>query len=82
MQLSQIQALHALGGFSTSFAGLCCSLTTLFHAVNMLNAHEDLQSRQFTWMVAGFLPQIHPEIAKYPLKGGNSVSVCHVELMA
>ncbi len=33
-------------------------------------------------MVKGFLPHIDPEIAKYPNKGGNSISVCNVELMA
>ena len=33
-------------------------------------------------MVSGFLPHIDPEIAKYPNKGGNSISVSNVELMA
>ena len=67
--------LHALGGFSTSFAGLWYPLTALFHAANMLNTHEDLQSRR------GFVPHVDPEIAK-PREGGNSVSVRNVELMA
>jgi hypothetical protein len=75
---------HAPGDFSTSFAGLCCPLTVLFHAVNTLNTHEDLQSRLFIWMVAIFAPQIDPDIAKYPKLGlgGNYVNVCIVELMA
>jgi hypothetical protein len=33
-------------------------------------------------MVSGFLPHIDPEIAKYPNRGGNSISVRNVELMA
>jgi hypothetical protein len=35
-------------------------------------------------MVAGFVPHIDPEIAKYPKLGGNSesVSVCSGKLMA
>ena len=74
--------LHTLGGFSTSFAGLCYPLTALIHAANMLNTHEDLRSRPATWMVSGFLPHVDPEIAKYPREGGNSVSVHNVELMA
>jgi hypothetical protein len=34
------------------------AFTALFHAVNMPNTHEDLRSRQSTWMVAGFVPHI------------------------
>ena len=52
---------HTLGGFSTSFAGLCYQLTALFHAANMLNTHEDLRSRPATWMVSGFVPHVDPE---------------------
>ena len=63
--------LHALNGFSTSFAGLCCPLTVLFKAVTMINAHEGLQSSQSTWMVVAFVPHIGPGIAKYPSKGGK-----------
>jgi len=48
----------------------------------MLNAHKDLRARPSTWMVAGFLPHIDPAIAKYPDRGGNSMSVRNVELMA
>ena len=29
-----------------------------------------------------FLPHVDPEIAKYSSTGGNSISVCNVELMA
>ena len=74
--------LHALGSVSHPFAGLSSPLTALFHAGNMLNTHEDLRSRPSTWMVSGFLPHIDPEIAKYQDKGGNSISVRNVELMA
>jgi len=59
-----------------------CPLTSLFSAANMLNTHEDLRARPATWMVAGFLPHIDPAIAKYPDRGGNSMSVRNVELMA
>ena len=78
--------LHAspatLGGVSHPFAGPTCPLTALFHAANMLNTHEEHRSRPSTWMVSGFLPHIDPEIAKYQDRGGNSVSVRNVELMA
>jgi len=74
--------LHALGGFTSSFAGPWYPLTALFHAANMLNTHEDLRSRLTTWMVSGFVPHLDPEIAKYPKVGGNSISVRNVELMA
>ena len=51
-------------------------------AANTLNTHEDLRSRPGTWMVAGFLPHIDPAKAKYPDRGGNSIAVRNVELMA
>jgi hypothetical protein len=50
--------------------------------MNMLNAYKDLRSRQSTWMVAGFVPHMDPEIAKYPKQEGNAASVCNVEIMA
>ena len=74
--------LHALVSLSYPFAGLSSLLIALFRAGNMLNTHEDLRSRPSTWMVSGFLPHIDPEIAKYPSRGGNSISVRNVELMA
>ena len=74
--------LHALGSLSPSFAGLCYPLTLLFHAVNMLNTHEELRSRPTSWMVSGVLPHIDTEIAKYQDRGGNSACVRNVELMA
>ena len=62
------------------FAGSSCPLTAPCHAANMPNMHETFSCD--TWMVRGFLPHIDPEIAKYPNKGGNSISVRNVELMA
>ena len=66
--------------FST-FAGHPAPLTFCFSTANMLNTHEELRSRPGTWMVAGFLPNIDSEIAKYQKERGNSASVCNVELM-
>ena len=81
--------LNALGHSCWSFHILCRHLTalchshiTLFHAVNMLNTHEELRSRPTSWMVSGFLPHMDTEIAKYQDRGGNSACVRNVELMA
>jgi len=74
--------LHAFCISSDSLVGLSGALKALFHAVNMLNTHEELRSRPSTWMVSGFLPHIDPAIAKYPTHGGNSISVRNVELMS
>ena len=67
------------------FACSSCPLTAPCRhcrAANMFNTHETLCCRRTTWMVSGFLPHIDPAIAKYPNDGGNSMSVCKVELMS
>ena len=46
--------LHAFCCFFYPFVGP--SVTSLFHAANMFNTHEEQRSRQTTWIVRGFCP--------------------------
>jgi hypothetical protein len=79
---------HALIGFSKSFVGRYHPLTTmLYHALNMLNKHEEFQSCPSTWMLAEFVPHIDPlgqrllNSSEYP-KTIDSVSVCNAMMLS
>jgi hypothetical protein len=47
---------------------------------NLINVHENIRSRQSTWMVAAFLSVSGPE-SKWDEQGGNSMAVRNTEIM-